>query len=83
MDLVGPMQEYGITAFPCMLAHLVQEVISNENARIRMDARMCTSLNGITNHPDIMIYVKAKVEVRNTSQDRLQTVVTEKKQKRG
>ena len=58
--------------------------MANENAEIRVDTRARTAIKIDANRPDIFLYDKKRreivlIEIGITSQDRLQTVETEKK----
>ena len=83
---LGLCAKYGIRAFPRMRNHSVQEIVANENAEIRVDTRVRTAIKIDANRPDIFLYDKKRreivlIEIGITSQDRLQTVETEKKRK--
>ncbi len=78
--------KYGLKAFPRMRSHSVQEIVANENVEIRVDTRVRTGIKIDANRPDIFVLDKKRreiilIEVGITSQDRLQTVETEKKRK--
>ena len=69
-----------------MRSHSVQEIVANENVEIRVDTRVRTGIKIGANRPDVFVLDKKRreiilIEVGITSQDRLQTVETEKKRK--
>ncbi|KAI4292412.1 hypothetical protein PAPHI01_1686 [Pancytospora philotis] len=75
--------KFWIKAFPRMHSHSVQELVSNENAEIRVDTWVSTGIKIQANKPVILIYDKMcreiiLVEVGITSQDRLVNVEAEK-----
>ena len=77
---------YGIKACSRMRSHSVQEIVANENVEIRVDTRIRTGIKISANRPDIVVIDKKRreitlIEVGITSQERLQTVETEKKRK--
>ncbi|KAF7684774.1 hypothetical protein TCON_0018 [Astathelohania contejeani] len=78
--------KYGFKKTKKLRSHLVQEVMENEKAEIRIDTRIRTDILMKNNRPDKFLYYKKKneiilVEVGITSQDNLQIVETEKKRK--
>jgi len=69
-----------------MRSHLIQGIVANENAEIRVDTRMRTEVKIEANRVDLFVLNKKRretilTEVGITGQDRLQTVETEKKRK--
>ncbi|KAF7683499.1 hypothetical protein TCON_1299 [Astathelohania contejeani] len=65
-------------------SHLVQEVMENERAEIRVDTRISTDILIKNNRPDIFIYDKKENEiilVKVGITSRVQIVETEKKRK--
>ncbi|KAF7682991.1 hypothetical protein TCON_1791 [Astathelohania contejeani] len=78
--------KYGFKKSKKLQIHLVQEVMENERAEIRVDTRIRTDILIKNNRPDIFIYDKKQneiilVEVGITSQDNLQIVKIKKKKK--
>ena len=78
--------KYGVKSTKRMGSHSVQEIVANENVEIRVDTRIRTSIKLAADRPDIFILDKRRreivlIEVGITSQDRLQTVETEKTRK--
>jgi hypothetical protein len=83
---LGLCTKYGIKALPRLRNYSVQEIVSNENVEIRVDTRVRTGIKIDANRPDILVHDKKRkeiilIEIGITSQDRLQTVETEKKRK--
>ncbi|KAF7676595.1 hypothetical protein TCON_2689 [Astathelohania contejeani] len=73
--------KYGFKKTKRIRFHLVQEVMENERAEIRVDIRIRTDILIKNNRPDIFIYDNKEneiilVEVGITSQDNLQIVET-------
>ncbi|TBT98506.1 hypothetical protein CWI36_2359p0020, partial [Hamiltosporidium magnivora] len=67
----------------CVNSSIIQEILDNEYAEIRVDTRIKTDVKIQCNRPDIFILDKRKnkitdIEVEITSQDSLQIVETEK-----
>ncbi|KAF7684226.1 hypothetical protein TCON_0572 [Astathelohania contejeani] len=80
------MNKYGFKKTKKLRSHLVQEIVKNDLAEIRVDTRIRTDILVKHNRPDIFIYDKREnmiilVEIGITSQDNLQQVEAEKKRK--
>lgn len=69
-----------------MRTHSIQEILANEDVEIRVDTRIRTGIRIEANNPNILIHDKKRKEITLikigiTSQDKLQTVKTENKNK--
>ena len=78
--------KYGIRRVRKLRSHSVQETVSGLEATITTDTRIKTDVKIQHNRPDIVVHDKKRreillIEVGITSQDRLQTVETEKQHK--
>ncbi|EQB60535.1 hypothetical protein NAPIS_ORF01909 [Vairimorpha apis BRL 01] len=79
-------KKYGFKKTNKIRSHSVQEVMSNDNAEIRVDTRVSTDIKVCHNKPDILVIDKKNkeiliVEIGITNQDRLTIVENEKLRK--
>ncbi|KAF9761292.1 hypothetical protein NGRA_2746 [Nosema granulosis] len=79
-------KKYGFTRNIKVRTHSVQEIMTNDNAEIRVDTRVATDVKVTHNKPDILIVDKKRkeiiiIEVEITNLDLLSVVENEKLRK--